>query len=367
MAESCSPLRICFISLRAYPLFNPECKEVFGGAEVDLYLLATELAKDADYQVSFVVGDFGQPDEEQREGVMLYKSIDVGKNMILQGRRLWKALRRADADIYMGEATSLNTFMQARFCRHYGRRFVFRTSHTHDCDGTYFRQHRLRGPFVAWALHQARPLLTQNYSDAADLKRTLGLDSLVIANGTRLPEKINTPRDKVLWVARSAAIKQPEVFINLAQAVPEESFLMICPRAVEDNAYEPLRRRAQSVPNLEFIEGVPYHDIGAYFQRAKAFVCTSLGEGFPNTYIQACQYGVPLLTLQVNPDGFLDRYHCGFCASGDRDKLPELLRQLLTPEISAAVSTNARRYAEDHHDIRRIVVSYKQIFAHPDT
>ena len=35
---------VCFVSPKAYPLFNPDCKGVFGGAEVDLYL---ELIKTA--------------------------------------------------------------------------------------------------------------------------------------------------------------------------------------------------------------------------------------------------------------------------------------------------------------------------------
>ncbi len=53
--------RVCFVSLKAYPLFNPDISSVFGGAEVDLYMLATELANDERFEVSFIVGDYGQP------------------------------------------------------------------------------------------------------------------------------------------------------------------------------------------------------------------------------------------------------------------------------------------------------------------
>lgn len=35
--------KVCFIAPKAYPLFNPDVKKVFGGAEVDLYFLATVL------------------------------------------------------------------------------------------------------------------------------------------------------------------------------------------------------------------------------------------------------------------------------------------------------------------------------------
>ncbi len=54
-----SPIRVCFISPKAYPLFNPNVEAVFGGAEVDLYYLATELAKDDSFTVSFITADYG--------------------------------------------------------------------------------------------------------------------------------------------------------------------------------------------------------------------------------------------------------------------------------------------------------------------
>ena len=56
---------------KAYPLFNPQIKTVFGGAEVDLYLLATELAKDNDFAVSFITADYGQPPIETIAGVKI--------------------------------------------------------------------------------------------------------------------------------------------------------------------------------------------------------------------------------------------------------------------------------------------------------
>ena len=70
-------ISVCFTIYRAYPIFNSDVKAVFGGGEVDLYLLATELAKDERFKVSFVVGDYGQPETEVIEGVTLYKSLEI--------------------------------------------------------------------------------------------------------------------------------------------------------------------------------------------------------------------------------------------------------------------------------------------------
>jgi hypothetical protein len=38
-------VRVCFVSPKAYPLFDDTAKGVFGGADVDLYMLDTKLAK----------------------------------------------------------------------------------------------------------------------------------------------------------------------------------------------------------------------------------------------------------------------------------------------------------------------------------
>jgi hypothetical protein len=56
-----------------YPLFNPLSKGIFGGAEVDLYFIARELAKQEKYRIRFFVGDYGQPDIEERDRVTLVK------------------------------------------------------------------------------------------------------------------------------------------------------------------------------------------------------------------------------------------------------------------------------------------------------
>jgi hypothetical protein len=72
--------KVCFIAPKAYPLFNRNVKEIFGGAEMDLYLLSTELAKDKDFAVNFITADYGQAHTEKIEGIRLIKSVNFNKN-----------------------------------------------------------------------------------------------------------------------------------------------------------------------------------------------------------------------------------------------------------------------------------------------
>ena len=357
------PIRVCFETMRAYPLFNPAVESVFGGAEVDLYFLATELARDRDFGVSFIVGDYGQEAVEVRQGVRLIKSVDVGRSFLLGGRRLWRALRDADADIYIRKGVSLGTVLEALFCRVHKRRFVCRTSNSGECDGTYLRQHLLRGKACAWALHAAAMVFVQNDDDAVNLAKAVGVDGRVVRNGHRLGEEASgQDRDSVLWVGRSAAVKGPQRFLELARRFPEQSFTMICQKNADDDNYDVLVERAGGIDNLEVIGSVQFDQINDYFQRAKVLVNTSDAEGFPNTFIQACKAQTPILSFAVDPDSLFSRYNCGLCARGDEGNLLDMLKKLLDPVVAAKCGDNGRRYVEEHHDIVRIVEEYKRVF-----
>lgn len=53
-AKTTKKIRVCFVAPKTYPIFNPATGNYFGGAEVDLYYLATELAKDNNFEISFI-------------------------------------------------------------------------------------------------------------------------------------------------------------------------------------------------------------------------------------------------------------------------------------------------------------------------
>lgn len=356
------PLRVCFYILRAYPLFNPSAGRGIGGAEVDLYLVATELAKDDRFQVSFVVGDYGQDPVELRENVTVIRSANIEKNLFLQGRRIWRALRRADAQIYLSKAFSLGMVLPALFCRLHKRKYVYRTASVRECNGAYTGEHPLRGKAVLWALRSARKVLTQNHRDAEHLLATTGVRSMVIRNGHRLEPAEDLPRDTILWVGRSVPVKRPELFVAMARQMPDLHFTMICRRWEKDDNYADLLAQARECGNLNFIESVGFREISDYFKRAQVFVNTSDTEGFPNTFIQACNSAAPILSLNVNPDGFLDEYNCGICCNGNRGALADSLRTLLADGLGAGLGRNGRQYVLEHHDVTRIVEQYKTLF-----
>ena len=356
------PLGICFVSPKAYPLFNPDCKGVFGGAEVDLYLLSTELAKDQNFHVTFITADYGQPAEEISENVTIIRSLDFKRNALEGALRIWRALKKTDADLYMLETVSPGVPLAVCFCRLYGRAFVYRTASVLECNGQYVKEHGVPGRIFNWSLRRARAVVVQNKSDQENLLSTTGIKSLVIPNGHRFSELSSADRESILWVGRSDRIKGPMRFVELARNFPSERFVMICQKATGDTNYDHLRDLAAKRPNLQFISHVPFDRIDAYFLNAKILVNTSVSEGFPNTFIQAGKCATAILSLNVNPDGFLTRYSCGVVCDGSEQRLDDGLRSLLGHDRYVEIGQNGRRYAKEHHDISKIVAQYKEIF-----
>lgn len=355
-------ISVCFIIYKAYQLFNPKVEEGFGGGEVDLYLLATELAKDKRFKVSFVVGDYDQPETEVIEGVTLYKSLDVKKNLFLHSPKIWSALKKSNADIYMGEVCSLGTVLYAMFCKLNNKTFVYRTASTRETDGTYFKENKFRGIFVKWAFHQAAQLITQNDQGIESLQSTLGLPSVVIRNACEIHSDINAEKNTVLWVGRNAMVKRPDLFLKLARSFPDQKFVMICSEDSTGSDYKAFAREAESIENLEFMCRCSFHIIDQYFQQARVFVSTSDSEGFPNTFVQACKASTPIVSLNVNPDGFLDKYGCGVCCDGDMEKMKYHLNAIISNSDASEMGANALKYAKKTHDIVKIIEQYKEIF-----
>ncbi len=350
-----SPVKLCFIAYKAYPVFNQKTDKIFGGAEVDLYLIASEIAKDPGFDVSFIVGNYGQSSIETRENVRLIRSVDVNSSFILQSGKILDALKKADADIYMSEARSLGVALYAWFCRKNRKVFVYRTAHSLECDGTYCRKSPLKGAVFKWALRRADHLLTQNRQDKEGLKENFNLEARIVKNSCRMPHILSQKRGTILWVGRSAAIKRPYLFLKLAKEFPENHFTMICPRTLDDNKYHLLKEQAAFCRNVLFVPQVPFDTIDEYFLKAKLFVNTSRAEGFPNTFVQACKCRTPILSLKANPDNFLLRYECGLCASDDWNCFTRQFQKLCDTDIAFLYGENGYQYAKKNHDISQII------------
>jgi glycosyltransferase involved in cell wall biosynthesis len=125
--------------------------------------------------------------------------------------------------------------------------------------------------------------------------------------------------------------------------------------------FEDVARQARAVPNLHMTGHVPFHEVGAWFDRAAVVVNTSDYEGLPNTFVQAWLRGAPTLSF-VRPESAPGR--TGTIACADVAQMAQRLRVLLDDEAAwGTASAACRAHFEAHHTMDAAVRRYLEVFA----
>lgn len=387
-------MKVCFILPYAYSLFDPKTNYVFGGSEVRGYLLGKGLSGLDGFEVSFAVFDHGQPSCERFGKINVYadkyfgrQGIDSSKSIPWRiGNRLKKIFylaigrffnkrikignhhvhlskfatyKKIDADIYCSFGVGSFTAELVAFTESIGRKFMLFIGSGSDLSESYinrpdgYNEYGSRNDLCHYALNNADYIITQTQEQKSLLKQRFGIDSICIANPVDLSftdEITNQNNEKhILWIGKSNRIKRPEKFVSLAKKFNNTKFIMIMNRS-DNEIHETIKSECPA--NLMLYEYVSYFEIEKYFAGAAALVNTSIFEGFPNTFLQAGKYGVPVLSLAVDPEGFILNHETGFCANGRFDSLCEILKNLLqNDDIRSRWSQNIREYVYRKHNL----------------
>ena len=182
------------------------------------------------------------------------------------------------------------------------------------------------------------------------LSDDFGIDSPLVTNLVAEPSTdwLTSRHDRVLWVGRPQLLKRPLLFVEIARALPDHSFRMLL-QSLPDNRElkEILAHEAERLPNLEVVYDVPYAAMGDEYAAASAVVGTSVSEGLPQVYLEAGASGVPVFSLEVNPNGMYPTDAVGltgYCAQGDLHALIEQLGDYLA---TLPIDTGVRQAIHD--------------------
>lgn len=347
-------MKLFFLNSHAHRALDPEEKRVSGGSELQIALLSKELVK-CGHDVVIAGGDSGQDDRRVFEGVLTRTAgrFHTG-GLVDAARALPRVLNlvrehRPDYVAIIGWTAWLDIL--ARLRPFFGYRLVYICSLDPEIDGSFGGRHGWKGKLfergvrvadhrLAMSEHQSR--LFERFGLAHGLYRNL----VRPRNAPRTAEKTVD----LLWVARCQPIKRPHLFLDLAARLPSARCEMICPREDAD-LWESVAARAAQLRNVTFRESVPYAEIQDRYDAAKFLVSTSEAEGFPNNMIQAAQGEAGILSLQVDPDGFIGKFEAGFCAGRDFERLVSEAALLLSDlQRTTAAGRGAARMVSEWLD-----------------
>jgi glycosyltransferase involved in cell wall biosynthesis len=353
-------MKICFVALNVYPcLAKKNDIWTIGGAEVQQIYIGREL-RNKGYDVSFISLDYGQREEHIIEDFTISKSFKPEDGIF--GIRffyprlvkIWKALRKANADIYYVRCASFLTGILALFCRIYKRKFIFAAGHDTDFIPHKYRFKTIRDRVLyEFGLRRADSIIVQSAFQKKMLKKNFRKNSIIIRNFDPNNGRLlhNIEKKYILWVSTIRTWKRPFKFIRLAKRFPEEKFVMIGgPDKIDEALFYQVKREAENFGNLQFMGFLPLEETEKYFDKCKVFINTSEYEGFPNTFLQAWRRGIPVISY-VDPDNIIRENKLGF-AVGSEEELKEALASLITN--TSKVNDHIIKYFKKNHSSKSI-------------
>ena len=371
-------LKVCFFNLFSYPLFNPKSKINFGGTEVQLSLMAKELAKDKNFEVSFLMGGAGgQPAQELISKVKIYKAVNVlpRRNYFLKGLCLFlKSLClcfKINPDILVFSPEGLPTLPFYLYAKLMHKKIVARINNDPMTNPSQIANLKYKDVFnnfqyrftLFWQIKNSNFIIAQNNKQVQNLNKFFKFYKIGIApNIYEIGRKADLENKQfILWVGKMSQLKRPQLFIELAKRFPKEKFVMIA-SSYGHEFEKNIEREAEKLKNLKLVYSVPFHEVDDYFKKAKLLVNTSEWEGFPNTFVQASKNGTPILSFKANPNNILNKYRIGFCAKGKFNKLISYTHSLLKNTLLwQEMSQNTYKYAKENYDIRKKIKEIKEI------
>ncbi len=412
-------LKVCIVSLRSLPLFDGayDSENVIGGAEINMYNLALFFSGMESIETKVLVDDYGQPASYRKGNIELirYGGTKTGAKTGARTGAKTEAKRRslpeklftkaatyarlfaisADAFIFTSSHPMLGVLvLLQQLARR--KKVLFRLSSDLNADLSSFRSTNSKKDYLLYrfGLYHCTTIITQTEQQRRLLKNLTGLESHIIENGffvgepsvdenkPLLTDKVVTEtqtaeigdaavnrRDHILWVGRCIRSKRPLLFIELARRFHGYQFVMVMPKnkagdpagsADRDLLEREVYSSAAQLENLKIIDYVPYNEIQGYFDNARLYVTTSDLEGFPNTFIQACAGGTPILSFRIDPDGMLEKYNLGCCCEDDMDKA-QIFMEGLDDALLQEYGYTLPEYVLQHHNICKTAEKYLEL------
>lgn len=367
--------RICIVAHFAFGALKGGLKGHIGGVEWQTSLLSKWLAARG-HHVSLVTWDEGQEDDSLVEGVRLIKLCrqDEGISGLRFFYPRWTSLNRAlckaNADLYYQNCAEYVTGQVALWCYRHSRKFVYSVASDPDCDAGLPAMSTMRDRlFYKFGLRHADLIITQTNNQKKMLLENFGLFSVVLpmpcpgpsSDEFMEPDPYTIKPLRVIWAGRIAQVKRLEFLFDVAARLPQINF-EVAGGFDANSAYgRRLKEAAKGLPNVILLGRVERKNMPEFYKNAFALCCTSVHEGFPNTFIEAWSYGIPVIST-IDPDNLINSLKLGMVVndvSAMSLKIDELAVAASRWQI---FSKNARAYYLKNHFLDDAMMRFETIF-----
>jgi glycosyltransferase involved in cell wall biosynthesis len=337
-----------------------------GGGELQIALLAKALARGG-HEVVILDSEISE-EFQTDEGIKVcpIKGWNEGIKMlrILTHKlpSLYSSLRDQKADVYYCRIRNFMHIVAWLVARKVKAKFILALAE--DLDAMSFRMRwkyyystnlsNLWGLFDVFFSEIVYPHLIRR-SDAVFVqhegqKQILlqkGIKSILLPNLidlTQMPIVSNPAHDYFIFVGWLDNRKGVTDLFRLIEKAPFAKFKIIGPP--RDKTGYQYYEKLKSFQNVSLMGELNHSDALRHIADSKALINTSRMEGFPNIFIEAWAYGIPVLSLYVDPGSVIEKKDLGEVAHGSFDKLLQAMKNYRN---STEFANRAKAYVEETH------------------
>lgn len=268
------------------------------------------------------------------------------------------ALSEADADIYIQVCAGRPTGYVGSFCKKKGKPFVFRATSLWDADLTFtwgWRNWRDRTKqLYLQGIEQADIVAPNSKHTASAFIKQIGEDRVrFLPDGFHMLPCPDLARKDgyVLWVGRDKPYKRAWLYADLARILPSHQFVMV----------GDIRSIETPPANLRLLGPKEPSELPQIYSGARVIVNTSEVEGFPNVLLEGAMLGVPYLGF-LDPDDVVAEHSLGMQAKNFEDMVRMVDVLMGREDLRLKLGKNARRFVEEHYDIKTVVKKWLNLF-----
>lgn len=370
-------MKLCIVAHFAYGALAGGGIGHVGGVERQASLMAKWFATRG-HEVSVLTWDEGQPADAIIDGVRIIKmcrqssGIPVLRFFHPRWTSLNAAMNLADAEIYYQNCGEYVTGQVALWCRRKKRLFTYSTASDADCDAALPAMRTLREKFLyKYGLYHSDTIIAQTGKQQQMLRNEFGCESTVLPMPCPGPDEITYQPPvfpekepfRIGWAARISKEKRLELLVEVARALPEIIFEVGgAATGKEGEVYaQPILADAASLPNVILHGRIPREDMPLFYSRLHLFCCSSAYEGFPNTFLEAWSYGLPIVST-FDPDNCIAECGLGKAATDARELIDGIRYFVENQEAWRMASVQSRAYYLRNHATDEVMARFERLF-----
>ena len=166
----------------------------------------------------------------------------------------------------------------------------------------------------------------------------------------------------ITWIGNIKPAKGLERLIPIAKSIKNSDIKILVIGRNDNSKYSKnILKKIEGIENISYIGYKQVDEVNSILKRTKFFINTSFLEGFPNTYLQSWNNGVPTISLNIDPDNIIMNNNIGF-VSNDYNSLKEYIIQLMNDEnMYNELSNRTKEYVIRNHDIEKNIKKFHEI------